>query len=162
VNGTLDVNAQTCGACHAIPPPAPHTASTSCGSCHEGYTATTTNAALHVNGTVDVSAQACGSCHAIPPPSPHTTTTSCGSCHEGYTATSVNEATHADGTVDVSGCTSCHGKAAGSASPAAPRDAAPPADTLGASTGLRVGAHRSGPARAIIWSGSIVPAVAHE
>jgi predicted CxxxxCH...CXXCH cytochrome family protein len=54
----------------------------------------------------------------------------------------VNEATHADGTIDVSGCTSCHGKAAGSASPAAPLDAAPPVDTLGASTGLRVGAHQ--------------------
>ncbi|ABS26029.1 CxxxxCH/CxxCH domain-containing protein [Anaeromyxobacter sp. Fw109-5] len=52
-----------CGTCHGAPPPAPHTQSTSCGGCHEGYTATNVNLATHVNGAVELSAMACNSCH---------------------------------------------------------------------------------------------------
>jgi predicted CxxxxCH...CXXCH cytochrome family protein len=143
VDGKLDVNAMTCGSCHAIPPPAPHTSSTACGGCHAGYTATTVVEATHINGTVDISAQACGACHAIPPPPPHTTNALCGQCHAGYTDATVNDATHGNGTVDTSlTCTSCHGKSGLPATAAAPLNAAPPADTLGAATGLRVGAHQ--------------------
>jgi len=133
-----------CGTCHGAPPPAPHTTNTNCGGCHQGYTATTVNAALHVDGKTDTNAQTCGACHAIPPPAPHTTSTACGSCHPGYTATTVNETIHNDGTVDVAnlGCTACHGNAALTATAAAPLGAAPPVDTLGGSTGLRVGAHQ--------------------
>jgi predicted CxxxxCH...CXXCH cytochrome family protein len=55
--------ASTCTACHGAPPPAPHSTSTACGSCHTGYTATTVNTATHMNGTVDVVAMTCTSCH---------------------------------------------------------------------------------------------------
>ena len=53
----------SCGTCHGAPPPAPHTANTSCGGCHDGYTATSVNVADHVDGDVDVSASACNACH---------------------------------------------------------------------------------------------------
>jgi hypothetical protein len=143
VDGKLDVVPQTCGACHGIPPPAPHTSSTACAGCHTGYTATTVNDATHIDGKVDVSAQACGACHAIPPPAPHPARSDCGFCHAGYTDATVNDATHANGTVDTSlTCTSCHGKAGQAATAASPLNAAPPVDTLGVTTGLRVGAHQ--------------------
>jgi predicted CxxxxCH...CXXCH cytochrome family protein len=143
VDGKIDVVPQTCGSCHGIPPPAPHTTSTACGNCHTGYTATAVNDALHINGAVDVSAQACGSCHAIPPPAPHVANNQCGQCHAGYTDSTVNTATHDNGVVDTSlTCTSCHGKAGQAATAAAPLNASPPIDTLGAATGLRVGAHQ--------------------
>jgi predicted CxxxxCH...CXXCH cytochrome family protein len=115
MDGKVDMaggGAPACGSCHSIPPPAPHTTSTQCGSCHTGYSSTAVNAALHQNGIVDViSAPACGSCHGIPPPAPHTTSTQCGSCHTGYSSTAVNAALHQNGTVDVSAtqaCGSCH------------------------------------------------------
>ena len=86
----------------------------------------------------------CTSCHGSPPGGGHPANTSCGSCHTGYTATSVNKATHVNGALDVIAmtCTSCHGKAGQTATAAAPLNAAPPVDTLAASTGLRVGAHQ--------------------
>jgi predicted CxxxxCH...CXXCH cytochrome family protein len=43
-----------CTSCHGAPPPAPHTASTSCGTCHPGYTQTTVIAATHVDGILQV------------------------------------------------------------------------------------------------------------
>ncbi|MGA8891616.1 MAG: CxxxxCH/CxxCH domain-containing protein [Anaeromyxobacteraceae bacterium] len=58
-NGT----ARACNACHGAPPPAPHSTSTACGSCHTGYTATTVNAATHMNGVLDVTGMTCTSCH---------------------------------------------------------------------------------------------------
>ncbi|GEJ57086.1 CxxxxCH/CxxCH domain c-type cytochrome [Anaeromyxobacter diazotrophicus] len=87
----------------------------------------------------------CTSCHGAPPGGGHPQNTACGNCHTGYTATSVNKATHANGALDVVAmtCTSCHGKAGQTATAAAPLNAAPPVDTLGASTGLRVGAHQA-------------------
>ncbi|HET8539082.1 MAG TPA: CxxxxCH/CxxCH domain-containing protein [Anaeromyxobacter sp.] len=115
-NGRIDPppGDAACGSCHAIPPPAPHVASTSCGSCHAGYTQTSVNPAVHRNGAVDVASAeaACGSCHGVPPPAPHVASTSCGSCHAGYTQTSVNAAVHRNGRVDVApaeaACGSCH------------------------------------------------------
>lgn len=109
INGKIDVAADgaTCGSCHGIPPPAPHVASTSCGSCHSGYSSTTVNAALHRNGTVDVSAAACGACHAIPPATGRhgkhvqEERITCGMCHAGFTASSAGP-THLNGTVEVS------------------------------------------------------------
>jgi hypothetical protein len=143
VDGKVDVVPQTCGSCHGIPPPAPHTSSTACAGCHTGYTATSVNDATHIDGTVDVSAQACGACHAIPPPAPHPARTDCGFCHAGYTDATVNDATHANGTVETTlTCTSCHGKAGQAATATSPLNAAPPVDTLGGATGLRVGAHQ--------------------
>jgi predicted CxxxxCH...CXXCH cytochrome family protein len=55
--------ASACTACHGAPPPAPHSQSTTCASCHTGYTATTVNPATHMNGAVDVVAMTCTSCH---------------------------------------------------------------------------------------------------
>jgi predicted CxxxxCH...CXXCH cytochrome family protein len=55
-----------CTYCHAAPPPAPHPSSPLCGSCHDGYSATTVNAALHLNGSVDVKPLTCTSCHGTP------------------------------------------------------------------------------------------------
>jgi len=56
--------ASACGTCHGLPPTANgHSASTSCGSCHPGYTVSTVNPALHVNGRPDISGLACTSCH---------------------------------------------------------------------------------------------------
>lgn len=54
---------RACNACHGAPPPAPHSTSTACGSCHPGYTATTVNAAIHINGVRDVTGMTCTSCH---------------------------------------------------------------------------------------------------
>jgi hypothetical protein len=107
----VDVSAQSCNACHGVPPAAPHVQNSTCASCHAGYTATTANATTHQNGVVNVtlSAQSCTVCHGAPPPAPHTTSTTCGSCHTGYTATTANATTHRNGVVDVSqSCTSCH------------------------------------------------------
>lgn len=256
----VDGTQATCGACHGVPPPAPHVQSTGCGDCHDGYTATTVNLATHVDGKIDTngasctschgsaasaappkgthgetattdpavgahqshltagalrvavpcaechvvpasvashpsgtldltfgtlartggaqprfdgtscastychgatlnaggtlqapawtkvdgSQAACGTCHGVPPPAPHVQSTDCGSCHPGYTSTSVDLATHIDGQLQAAGgtCTSCHGQAGQTASASSPLAAAPPTDTQGAATGLRVGAHQ--------------------
>jgi hypothetical protein len=42
-----------CGACHGLPPAAPHVADGACADCHAGYTNETVNAALHMNGVKD-------------------------------------------------------------------------------------------------------------
>ncbi len=60
---TTNGTPRACNACHGAPPPAPHSTSTACGSCHAGYTATTVNAATHVNGVLDVTGMTCTSCH---------------------------------------------------------------------------------------------------
>ncbi|MBK9517523.1 MAG: CxxxxCH/CxxCH domain-containing protein [Anaeromyxobacter sp.] len=55
-----------CTACHASPPALPHPASTACGTCHTGYTATTipaTASLTHVDGHPDTSSIGCTSCH---------------------------------------------------------------------------------------------------
>ena len=64
----VDGSQSACGTCHGIPPatkPAgsPHTASTSCGGCHTGYTASSVNIATHMNGKVELGAMSCTSCH---------------------------------------------------------------------------------------------------
>jgi predicted CxxxxCH...CXXCH cytochrome family protein len=59
----VDGTQAACGTCHGIPPPSPHSANTSCGTCHTGYTATTVNVKLHIDGKVDSSGGSCTSCH---------------------------------------------------------------------------------------------------
>ncbi|BDG05812.1 CxxxxCH/CxxCH domain c-type cytochrome [Anaeromyxobacter oryzae] len=60
---TAGASQAACGTCHGAPPPAPHTTSTACESCHTGYTATSVNLATHINGTIEVAGAACTSCH---------------------------------------------------------------------------------------------------
>ncbi len=55
--------ANACGTCHGLPPGGTHTRNPACGSCHDGYTATSVNAAKHVNGVVNVANLTCSSCH---------------------------------------------------------------------------------------------------
>jgi predicted CxxxxCH...CXXCH cytochrome family protein len=120
---------EACGSCHALPPPAPHPASTECSMCHDKVvdaTRTIIDPSLHVNGTVDVRALTCGSCHGqgdggAPPRSldggttpdnpgvgAHTAhlrgnnfsrDTLCTDCHK--VPTEVGSPGHANGTVDV-------------------------------------------------------------
>ncbi len=51
---TLGATQDASGTCHGLPPPAPHSTSTACGTCHAGYTSTSVNLATHINGVVDV------------------------------------------------------------------------------------------------------------
>ncbi len=137
-----------CGTCHGIPPPAPHTTSTSCGTCHTGYTATTVNATLHLNGAIDATSQhpagwaakdqhgyaanrqglsSCKSCHGTNLDGAGATGPSCTACHA--TAGFASWATS---------CTFCHGnRTSGLASP--------PVDTQGggATSNVSVGVHAS-------------------
>ena len=107
-------------------------------------------------GWNDATAADCGSCHGAPPAvlsdgvTPHSTSGLCGSCHGGYTGSTVNPATHIDGTLQSStSCSSCHGTAGrpnggiAGASYDANQDAAPPADTTGATAGVQVGVHQA-------------------
>ena len=55
-----------CGACHGVPPPAPHAQNASCGTCHDGYTSTVVNKALHLNAALDVTSGICAACHGDP------------------------------------------------------------------------------------------------
>ncbi len=123
--------------------PAPTWNGTTCAStyCHGAFK---NGAAATVTWT-QAGGVTCGSCHGAPPSGGHPQNANCGGCHTGYTSTSVNRALHLNGALDVNAmtCTSCHGSAGQTATAAAPRYAAPPVDTLGASTGLRVGAHQS-------------------
>jgi predicted CxxxxCH...CXXCH cytochrome family protein len=62
----VDGSQVACGTCHGVPPPSPHSSNPSCGACHDGYTSTSVNVAVHVNGRVDVGALTCSSCHGSP------------------------------------------------------------------------------------------------
>ncbi len=93
-------------------------------------------------------AAACGSCHGLPPGGTHpVNATTCATCHTGYTSTTVNPTAHMNGAVDVANmtCTSCHGTAARVSVAGADvnQASAPPNDSLGAATGVRVGTHVS-------------------
>jgi predicted CxxxxCH...CXXCH cytochrome family protein len=121
----VDGTQAACGTCHGLPPSNHSSSSTNCGSCHDGYTSTSVNLALHVNGKVDVLGLSCTSCHgdtarndAAPPAGTHgeTATTAravgahqshlgagplssgiaCTECHVVPTSTS-----HSDGTVKL-------------------------------------------------------------
>jgi predicted CxxxxCH...CXXCH cytochrome family protein len=135
-----------CGACHGLPPPAPHTTSTSCGTCHTGYTSTSVNLSLHLNGTVDATSQhpagwaakaqhgysanrsgltSCKGCHGANLDGVGGTGPSCTACHSsaGFAGWATS-------------CTFCHGnRTSGLASP--------PVDTQGgsATTNVSVGTH---------------------
>jgi predicted CxxxxCH...CXXCH cytochrome family protein len=121
----VDGSQAACGTCHGIPPGGTHPQGvTQCGSCHDGYSQTTVNVALHVNGRVDVKNLTCTSCHGTPGANPappfgthgetatsaravgahqsHVTGSSlagaidCSVCHVKPTSTS-----HSNGTVEV-------------------------------------------------------------
>ena len=61
--------ASACGTCHGSasnPAPGgthPTVAAGDCGNCHDGYTGTSVNLALHLNGAFDVASLSCTSCH---------------------------------------------------------------------------------------------------
>ena len=57
------VAAANCGSCHGLPPGGTHPTSSSCESCHTGYTISSVNLAAHLNGSVDVVGLSCTSCH---------------------------------------------------------------------------------------------------
>ena len=98
-------------------------------------------------------ALACTSCHGTPPGGTHpagSTLATCGNCHGNYSNASQSfsdPAGHVNGSVDLSNmsCTSCHGSTGrtGVAGADLNQAAAPPLDTLGASSGVRVGTHGS-------------------
>ncbi|HEY3358194.1 MAG TPA: CxxxxCH/CxxCH domain-containing protein, partial [Polyangia bacterium] len=60
----VDGTQAACGACHGLPPAAPHPQSSACATCHPTVDASMAiiDKDLHVNGQVDVSV-ACNSCH---------------------------------------------------------------------------------------------------
>ena len=111
--------------------------------CHGNFKNGATTATVSwLGGTA---AAACGSCHGLPPGGTHPANANCSSCHSGYSASVVNTATHMNGSVDVINmtCTSCHGDAARASVVGADLNqaSAPPLDTFGATTGVRVGTH---------------------
>jgi len=62
----VDGTQAACGACHGVPPAAPHPASTACGLCHPGPSRTGPgfdDPSLHVNGVLDVKPMECDTCH---------------------------------------------------------------------------------------------------
>jgi predicted CxxxxCH...CXXCH cytochrome family protein len=96
-------------------------------------------------------AAACGTCHGVPPASGHPSvagsgTARCAGCHPGTVKADgtidVAGGKHVNGAVDTggggsgggTGCASCHGSAT---------SYAPPIDTLGGTSGVRVGAHQA-------------------
>ncbi|MFO0582828.1 MAG: CxxxxCH/CxxCH domain-containing protein [Anaeromyxobacter sp.] len=116
------------------------TAATCATYCHGTFTGGNNQQVSWTSTT----ALTCTSCHGAPPPAPHMQRTDCGTCHTGYSNTTANAATHINGTVDhvAMTCTTCHGKAGQTATAAAPLNAAPPVDTAGLSSSVRVGAHQ--------------------
>lgn len=154
----------SCGSCHGRAagdplPPAPHPQSSACGACHEGYTATAVNVALHGNGRPDTLTS-----HADPlwtQPDRHGWAAeeapgpaACAGCHGadyagGIVAVSCNACHRAAGHADwAADCTFCHGDPQRGEVALRP---APPAGVHGesASTEAAVGAHArhlSGPA----------------
>jgi predicted CxxxxCH...CXXCH cytochrome family protein len=64
----VDAGQAACGACHGLPPPAPHPSigSTQCGVCHPNAAGLSfSDPARHIDGVVDLN-QACNSCHGSP------------------------------------------------------------------------------------------------
>jgi len=143
-----------CGTCHGIPPPAPHSTSTTCGTCHSGYTSTSVNPALHMNGTVESTSphptgwaakeqhgysanhgglSSCTSCHGTDFAG-GTVGVSCNACHTsaGWTAWQTN-------------CTFCHGTRVAAYTSANLVSAAPPVGSEGETltTDRAVGAHQA-------------------
>jgi predicted CxxxxCH...CXXCH cytochrome family protein len=64
----VDGTQAACGTCHGLPPPAPHSPSKACSTCHDTVAAddvTIAKPAQHVDGTVNVigGGKSCNSCH---------------------------------------------------------------------------------------------------
>ncbi|MBI2376255.1 MAG: CxxxxCH/CxxCH domain-containing protein [Deltaproteobacteria bacterium] len=58
-----------CGACHGLPPPAPHPQNDQCAMCHAptaGPNKTVADRTTHVNGFLDVTSGDCADCHGSP------------------------------------------------------------------------------------------------
>lgn len=108
----VDGTQAACGACHGLPPPAPHPQSTVCSRCHDTVAdddVTIAKPAQHVDGKVDATdGSSCRSCHgssanAAPPKDTHgnTTTSAVGvGAHQSH----LNAATMSDPIA----CTECH------------------------------------------------------
>jgi predicted CxxxxCH...CXXCH cytochrome family protein len=137
-----------CGTCHGVPPPAPHSTSTACGSCHTGYTSTSVNLALHIDGTLDVTSNhpagwAAANQHGSGPQGANVTgLAGCKACHgtdlaggsSGVSCTACH--TTAGFANWATNCTFCHGN------PTSGRQS-PPVDIRGqsATTNVSVGKH---------------------
>ncbi len=76
----VDGTQARCGACHGLPPPAPHPQSAACAKCHDTVASdgvTIAKPAQHVDGKVDaIDGKSCASCHgsaanAAPPKDTH-------------------------------------------------------------------------------------------
>jgi len=61
----VDGTQTACGACHGVPPPAPHVQGLGCAGCHAGYTDRAVDVATHMDGVVQAQGS-CTSCHGDP------------------------------------------------------------------------------------------------
>jgi len=134
--------AEACGSCHGLPPPAPHPQAQDCSACHAKVIDSArhwVDGSLHVNGKVDVSVAGCTGCHGTPPPKPHPQSSACNECHGTVVDAQMNfvdEKLHRNGKTDLTiDCSSCHGSSS---------NAAPPKDLEGnsAPTAAGVGTHQ--------------------
>jgi len=108
----VDGSQEACGACHGVPPPAPHVQLTSCGVCHSATAVGSTIAhpEKHINGQLEVSLDlACSTCHgSADNPAPPVDT------HGGNDTTLVTVGAHqphvtaSSGLSSPLGCTDCH------------------------------------------------------
>lgn len=108
---TVDNSQVFCGACHGVPPPAPHPAATlaQCGTCHPNSAGLTfSDPQRHIDGKVDLNL-GCTSCHgsttnAAPPKALDGTTATTGRGVGAHQAHLTSGSTwHRDGV-----CTDCH------------------------------------------------------
>ncbi len=61
----VDGSEARCGACHGLPPPAPHAQRSDCNACHPTVDAVMNfiNPSYHIDGEVNLSGLGCGTCH---------------------------------------------------------------------------------------------------
>ena len=103
-----------CGACHGVPPPAPHMQSSACYKCHPDTVNSRweiINIDLHIDGEVQRSLDAaCGACHSVPPQTgSHLTHYSADVDSAAYGSTAVTSDILPDGESGYAlGCGNCH------------------------------------------------------
>jgi predicted CxxxxCH...CXXCH cytochrome family protein len=113
---TVDGTEDACGACHGVPPPAPHVQIANCGECHTATAVGTTIAhpEKHIDGTLQVNTSlACNTCHgSADNPAPPVDT-------NGGTSTALltvgahqSHVAPADGLAAPIDCAACHVKPA--------------------------------------------------